>query len=192
MRRPRPIPGLRSRKREYVGCTMTGSPALRAPSLPHASNCVPATNRKTAPLDAAHLRLRTSVCERALRLDGLERVLDFFGRVFVVLELPRQVPLVGSHVEVAMARQVEEDDLLLAGLLGNHRLVDRRPDRVVRLGCRDQAFGSGELDPRLEAGALMDAAGLDEALVLEEADLGRHAVVAEAAGVDRLGDEVVA
>ena len=65
-------------------------------------------------------------------------------------------------------------------------------DGVGRLGCRQDALGAGELDAGLEARALVDAPGLDEAVLLEQADQRRHAVVAQAAGVDRLRDEVVA
>ena len=81
--------------------------------------------------------------------------------------------------------------LRLAGLRGRERLVDRDADGVGRLGRRQDALGPGELDAGLEARPLVDAARLDEAVLLEQADQRRHAVVAQAAGVDRLGDEVV-
>ena len=70
---------------------------------------------------------------------------------------------------MAVAAQVEEDDLGLAGLAGGEGLVDRDPDRVGRLGRRQDALGSGELDARLEAGPLVDAPGLDVAVLLEQA-----------------------
>ena len=79
----------------------------------------------------------------------------------------------------------------LAGLRGRQRLVDRDADGVGRLGRREDPLGPGERDAGLEAGALVDAARLDVAVLLEQADQRRHAVVAQAAGVDRLGDEVV-
>ena len=49
----------------------------------------------------------------------------------------------------------------LARLPRRERLVDRDPDGVGRLGRRQDALGPRELDAGLEAGALVDAAGLD-------------------------------
>ena len=90
-----------------------------------------------------------------------ERGLDLLERVLVVLEAAVEVALVGGQVEVAVAAQVEQDDPRLAGLLGRERLVDRDPDRVGRLGRRQDALGPRELDAGLEARALVDAARLD-------------------------------
>jgi hypothetical protein len=45
-------------------------------------------------------------------------------------------------------------------------------------------------DSRFESRALMDGPGLDDALLREERDEGRHAVVAQPAGMDRRGHEV--
>src|SRR5262249_48324041 len=45
---------------------------------------------------------------------ALERFFDLRGRVLVVLQLAGQVRLVGPEIEVAVARQVEEDRAALA------------------------------------------------------------------------------
>ena len=65
-----------------------------------------------------------------------QRGLDLLERVLVVLEVAGQVALVGRQVEVAVAAQVEQDDLGLAGLAGRQRLVDRHADGVGRLRGR--------------------------------------------------------
>ena len=69
-------------------------------------------------------------------------------------------------------------------------LVDGHADRVRRLGRGQDALRPSEPDAGLEARALMDAPRLDEVVFLEQAHERGHAVIAEAAGVDRLGDEV--
>ena len=59
-----------------------------------------------------------------------------------------------------------------------------------RLRCRHDAFGPGERHGRGEGLALVDRLGLDVAVVFEQRHQGRHAVVAQAAGVDGLRNEV--
>src|SRR4030042_1328162 len=83
-----------------------------------------------------------------------ERLLHLLGGVVEVLELARGVGVVRRHVDVAVAGEVEEDDLLLALLLRLERLVDRAADGVRRLGRGDDELGARELDGRLEAGGL--------------------------------------
>ena len=71
------------------------------------------------------------------------RLLHQLGRILVVLELALVVLLVGHHVEVAVAGQVEGDHLLLAALLALQRFVDRDADGVRRLsgaGMMPSAF----------------------------------------------------
>jgi hypothetical protein len=121
-----------------------------------------------------------------------QRLLDLARRVFVVLELAAQVRLVGAEVEVAVAGEVEQDRLLLAFLLGALGLVDGHPDGVGRLRGRDDAFRARELQGGVERGELRHRLGLDHALVEQLADQRRHAVVAQAAGVQRGRDERVA
>ena len=86
--------------------------------------------------------------------------------------------------------QVEQDDPRLAGFPRRQGLVDRDLDRVGRLRRGQDPLGTGELDARREARALVDALRLDEVVLLEQAHQGRHPVVAETAGVDGLRDEV--
>ena len=80
--------------------------------------------------------------------------------------------------------------LRLAGLLGLQRLVDRALDRMVRLGRRQDALDAGEVDPGLEALDLVVRDRLDQAEVQQVADHRRHAVVAQAAGVEAGRDEL--
>ena len=110
----------------------------------------------------------------------------------VVDHLAGEVLLVGRQVEVAVAAQGGEDDLGLAGLLARQRLADGGGDGVGRLGRRDDPLGAGELHRGGEALGLRDGHRLDEARLVEVRHQRRHAVVAQPAGVDRLGDEAVA
>ena len=86
------------------------------------------------------------------------------------VELAAMVGVVGGHVEVAVAAEVEEDHPLLAGLLRRLGLVDRGADRVRRLGRRQDALDAGELDGRREGARLRDRGRLDDARLDERAD----------------------
>src|SRR5690242_15321736 len=65
-----------------------------------------------------------------------------------VLERAGEVRVVGGEVEVAVTAQPEQDHALLPRLTGGGRLVDRRADRVGRLGRRDDALRPRELQRR--------------------------------------------
>ena len=93
---------------------------------------------------------------------------------------------------MAVTAERREDDLRLAGLLARQRLADGGREGVGRLGCRDDPLGTGEAEGGGEALALRDRHGLDEALLVDVRHERGHSVVAQAAGVDRLGDEPVA
>ena len=102
-----------------------------------------------------------------------------------------EVGVVGGQVEVTVAAQRGEDDGLLAGLLGLQRLTDRHGQGVGGLGSGDDALGAGELDGGREALRLRHSDGIHQPELVDVGDQRRHAVVAEAAGVDRVGDEVM-
>src|SRR5207302_10118107 len=74
-----------------------------------------------------------------------QRLLDGFSGVRVVLQRSRQIRVVRPHIKVAMARQVEQNDATLASLARPQRFIDGRSNRVRRLGCWHDTFGSGEL-----------------------------------------------
>ena len=95
----------------------------------------------------------------------LQRLLHPLRRVLEVLELAGEVRVVRRHVDVAVAGEVEEDGPLLPLLLRLERLVDRGPDRVRRLGRRDDELGARELDRRVEAGELRDRARPPEPVI---------------------------
>jgi len=65
--------------------------------------------------------------------------------------LARVELLVGGHVEVAVATQVEEDDRRGAGGLGLERLLDRALHRVVGLWRGQDALMLGKQHAGLEA-----------------------------------------
>ena len=100
--------------------------------------------------------------------------------------------LIGGHVEVAGAGQTENDGLCLAGLAAFDGLVDGDADGVAGLRRGQDAFNARELLGRLEHLCLLDGAGLHVAVVVQLRDDGAHAVVAQAAGVVRRGDEAAA
>ena len=88
-----------------------------------------------------------------------------------------------------MAAQRGEDRLGLAGLLARQRLADGGGQGVGRLGRGHDPLGAGELQGGREALHLADGHRLGEAQLVDVGDERRHAVVAQPAGVDRLGDE---
>ncbi len=92
---------------------------------------------------------------------------------------------------MSVTAQRGEDDLLLPGLAAGHRLADRGGDRVGRLRSRHDALGLGEVHGGGEALDLRDGDRLGEPKLVDVAHERRHAVVAETAGVDRVGDERV-
>src|SRR5918999_3804880 len=102
--------------------------------------------------------------------DALHAALDVLLAELDLGEVAGQVVVVGLHVEVAVAAQVEHDHSLLAGLLRRHRLVDRRADGVVRLGRRDDPLRPGELHACLEHLVLRVGAGLHESLPNQQRD----------------------
>jgi hypothetical protein len=67
-----------------------------------------------------------------------------------------------------------------------------RRDGVGGFGRRHDALGAGELHTGGEALRLTDRDGLEQSELVDVGDERRHAVVAKPAGMDRVGDEVVA
>src|SRR3954467_160502 len=59
-----------------------------------------------------------------------ERLSDGFGWIGVILQSARLIGVVGAHIEMAVAGQVEQNDAPLAGLACGQRLVNRRANRV--------------------------------------------------------------
>ena len=69
-------------------------------------------------------------------------------RCFLELDLgkaPRQIVVVGLHVEVPMSGEVEQDHPLLPGIPSLDRLVDDRTDRDALAPGRHDPLGPGEL-----------------------------------------------
>ena len=105
---------------------------------------------------------------------------------------PEKISVVRGHVERAVARQVEQDHALLAGLARGLGLVEDGADRARRLGTGQDRLGAGEPDGGLERRVLLVRARLHHAGLDEARDERRVAVVAQAAGVHRRRHEVVA
>ena len=91
-----------------------------------------------------------------------------------------------------MAGQVEEDGLLLAGLLALQGLADGGGDGVAALRSGDDALGLGEEDAGLEGLRLVQVDGLHEAVLHELGHDDAGTVVAESAGMDGGGLEGMA
>ena len=64
--------------------------------------------------------------------------------------------VVGRHVEVAVAAEVEQDHAFVARPLRLLRLLDHDADRVRRLRRREDALGAREADRRIERVRLLD------------------------------------
>ena len=116
-----------------------------------------ATPRATAAYSAATFGSRASEASSAARRSP--------GRAAC-----RRNSRVGLHVEMAVARQIEQDRRRLAFLARLQRLVDRRPDRMVRFRRRHDSLGAREHHARLEARVLVIGARLDQAELLAMAD----------------------
>src|SRR6185437_16374589 len=124
--------------------------------------CFEAASKVETPRRAARLVfLRWWDPARRLRaLEALSRDRDpreagqtIGQRRFLELDLwkaPRQEVVVGLHVEVPVSAEVEQDDLRLAGLPRTDRLVDHRPDGVIRLRGRHDPLSPSELYARVE------------------------------------------
>ena len=91
-----------------------------------------------------------------------------------------------------MAGEVEEDGLLLAGLLALEGLLDGGGDGVAGLRSGDDALGAGEQDAGREGILLLDVHGLHQAVLHQLGEDDTGTVVTEAAGVDGRGLEGVA
>ena len=63
-----------------------------------------------------------------------------------VLEAAGQIFVVGGHVEMAVAREVEEDRALDPFVVRRHRAHDGAVDRVGRLWRRDDPLAAGKSD----------------------------------------------
>src|SRR5918998_2515567 len=164
------------------GGSWTSSASPRPPPSPATAAPVAWAARRRKP-SAPKTRAVPSGQYLSVRYSGDGALYLFLG-VLEVHEVPGQVLLVGAEVEVPVAAEVEEDDLLFAGLSGLQREVYRRPYGVSHLRRGDDAFGLREEPPGLEGRVLGVGAGLDQALVHERRYDGRVAVVAQAAGVD--------
>ena len=93
---------------------------------------------------------------------------------------------------MAVSAQGGQDHLLLTRLLAQQGLAHGGGNGVGRLRCRQDPLGADELHGSGKALRLRDGDGLHHAQLIDVRDERGHAVVAEAAGVDRVGDEVVA
>jgi hypothetical protein len=83
-----------------------------------------------------------------------------------------------------MAAQVEQDHLGTPFGLAAQRFDDGALDRMVGLGCGQDAFGARKQHAGGEALVLRIGRGFDQVQFLQVADQRRHAVVAQAAGVE--------
>ena len=62
----------------------------------------------------------------------------------IVLEVAIDIPVVGSHVDKATTREIEEDGLIHTYLLTAHSLSDGGGNGMTALGSGDDAFGTCE------------------------------------------------
>ncbi len=108
----------------------------------------------------------------------------------VVVHLAVVELLIGHQVEVAGAGEAEEDGLLLAGFLALEGFVDGRADGVAAFRGGQDAFGAGEGFSRFKHPGLGHGDGAHHLVVIQLGQDGAHAVIPQAAGVVRGGNEV--
>ena len=85
---------------------------------------------------------------------------------------------------MAVATEIEQDGSRGTFFLAANRLVDRALHGMVGLGRRHDAFVLRKEDARLKTRYLVMSNRLDERQFLEMRDERRHAVIAQAAGVE--------
>ena len=129
------------------------------------------------------------------RVSDLGHVLQVAGDLcvgdFVVAEVATDVTIVGGHVDEAVAAEVEEDHLLLAGFLGFERFAYGGGDGVAGFRCGDDALGAGEEHGALEGLGLRDVGATHQPVLEQLRDDDACAVVAQPAGMYIGGVEVV-
>ena len=123
---------------------------------------------------------------------GLEALFQVFVGGDEVAHLAVVELLVGVHVEVAGAGQAEEDGLLLAGFAAPDGLVHGDLDGVAAFRRGQDALDAREGLGGLEHVRLHDGARLDQSLIVQLGQNAAHAVIAQAAGVVRRGNEAAA
>lgn len=123
---------------------------------------------------------------------GGDVAVDFLVGERIVHKVAGEIVVVGRHVDEAVAGEIEEDDFLFAGLFAFEGFAYGGGDGVAALGRRDDAFAAGEDGSGLEGFELVDVDGFHEFVFEELGDDDACAVVAETAGVDVGGPEVVA
>ena len=107
-----------------------------------------------------------------------------FSSYSMILQLAGEVIDVRLHVEVAVAAQVEQNGARLAFLLAAQRLVDRAAHRVVGFGRGHDAFGARRTRrPRKQRSGDRRVASISPSSLIWRHQR-RHAVVAQAAGVE--------
>jgi hypothetical protein len=107
-----------------------------------------------------------------------------FLRIGVVFQLAAEVFVVGGHIAQAVAAEIKDDALGLAGFAAFDGFDYRAADGMRSFRGGNNAFGLGEQLGRLETFVLMVCRGFDNAQRRAEADHWGHAVVAQSAGMD--------
>src|SRR6266567_2542030 len=126
------------------------------------------------------------------RWHPLLRSSNRLGWVLVILQPAGEVGVVGSHVKVAVAGQVEENDALFPRLFGLQSLVDCGPDGMSSFRCRHDAFAARELYRCLEDRVLVIGLGIDDTFFMQQGYQGGHTMIAQTTGVDTRRNEIVA
>src|SRR5205807_556642 len=158
LRKPTAVAGAVNRlvreHRDQVEEYLTAAAELRDAQVAGKGDVAAATKRERETLDRL-LRLASGEVRQTLqaaavddeaaeelRRGRLER--DLVLVQCDVLGLPRKVVVVRGHIEMAVAREVEEDRPLLARLVGLAGVLQRAVDGVRRLGRGDDALATGE------------------------------------------------
>ncbi len=108
------------------------------------------------------------------------------------LQFAGKVGVVRLEIDEPVAAPVEENDLLFSFCFCLAGDFHDGGNGVVCLRRGDEAFRSRPFHAGVKGINLIVGAGLNEVLLEEMADDGRHAVVTQAARVNRLGHEIVA
>src|SRR5690348_1166599 len=158
--------------------------------------CSPVAATQLPPMKFSSVRTVTATGEilrgRRQAFDRVQGALDLRLVERDVLQLAGEVVVVRRHVEVPVPGKVEENRLLLSGLVRLLRSEDRAVDGVRGLRRRQDPLTAGERERRREDVVLQIRLGPHEPVAHELREERRRAVVAEPTGVNRRRHEVVA
>ena len=121
----------------------------------------------------------------------IECLLDILVTHPVVDQVSVQVLVIGAHVDQAVAGQVEQDNLLFAGLLAFLGFSNGGGDGMARLGGRNDALGAGKEHSGIKGFELRNIYATHQPILEQLRDDHACTMIAQTASMDVSGLERV-